>query len=342
MSTDTVSAVVVAYSDPPAALRAVQSLLDQDRPPTEVLVVDNDPDGRTAAALRERRPAGVRVVAEGQNVGYTRAVDRAAAAAGGDWLFLLNPDAEAEPGCLRLLLEAGSDPDVAVVGAQVLLPDGRVNAGDNPINLAGLSWSGGYGQAREHGPPRDTAGVSGAALMVRRAVFAELGGLCPDFFLYQDDADLCWRARLAGWRVRYCPEAAVTHDFEFQRGSRKWFYLERNRHWALLCNLAPLSLVLLAPLLAATELVVTARAASEGWLGAKARGWVSVVRNAGRIARWRRAVQGRRRRPDAQVLAGFRGAMETDLIESGLLARANPLLEGYRRAVLAILGRLDG
>ena len=343
MSGHEVSAVVVAYSDPPAAVRAIRSLLEQTRPPAEILVVDNDPGARTAAALRgEALGDTVRVVAEGQNLGYTRGVDRGAAAAGGDWLFFLNPDAVAEPDCLRLLAEAGAEEDVAIVGAQVLLPDGRVNAGDNPINLAGLSWSGGYGQPREDGPPRDTAGVSGAALMVRREAFAELGGLCPDFFLYQDDADLCWRTRLSGRRVRYCPRAAVTHDFEFERGDQKWFYLERNRHWALLSNLAPPTLVLLAPLLLVTELAVTARAATEGWLGAKARAWGSLLRNAGRVMRWRRAVQAQRRRPDVQVLARFKGGMDTDLIESGLLARANPLLEAHRRVVLAVLGRLDG
>ena len=340
MSADRVSAVVVGYSDPPAAIRAIRSLREQSHPPAEIRLVDNGPGGETAAAVRAEGLEVEVVAAAGENLGYTRGVNLGAAGAIGDWLLFLNPDAVAEPDCLALLLAAGSDADVAVVGAQVLLPDGRVNAGENPINMAALSWSGGYGEPREHAPARDTAGVSGAALMVRRTAFAELGGLCPDFFLYQDDADLCWRARVAGWRVRYCPEAAVTHDFEFERGDQKWFYLERNRHWALLSNLAAPTLLLLAPLLLAVEVAVTARAAGEGWLGAKARAWVSLARNAPRIARWRRSVQALRRAPDGRVLQPFRGGMDTALIESALLDRVNPLLEAYRRLVLAALGRL--
>lgn len=335
-----VSAVVVGYSDPLATAEAVGSLLSQSHPPLEVLIVDNDPECRISAEIASRAfPDQVRVVSAGQNLGYTRGVNLAAAEAAGEWLFFLNPDAIAEPDCLELLLEAAAAPDTAIVGAQVLLPDGRVNAGDNPISISGVSWSGRYGQAREHGPARDTAAVSGAALMARREVFARLGGLCPDFFLYQDDADLAWRTRLAGLRVRFCPAAAVVHDFEFDRGDQKWFYLERNRGWAVLSNLSPSTLLLLSPLLVATELAVTARAAREGWLRAKLRAWTSLIRSAPRIVHWRRKVQGARRASDREVLELFRGGVETDLLESRLLLRVNPLLEAYRRLVLGLLAR---
>ena len=157
--------------------------------------------------------------ASGAEPRLTGGVNLAAGVAAGDWLFLLNPDATAEPACLALLLEAGAEPATAIVGAQVLLPDGHTNAGDNPVNIAGLSWSGRYGQPREHGPARDTAAVSGAALMVRRDVFDALGGLCPYFFLYQDDADLAWRVRLAGWRVRFAPPPPSSTTMSSTRAS---------------------------------------------------------------------------------------------------------------------------
>ena len=335
---DRVSAIVVGYSDPGATARAVESLLGQSHPPLEVLVVDNDEAARVSAELERRRfPPSVRVVSSGENLGYTRAANLAAVAAEGDWLLFLNPDAVAEPDCTRLMLDA-AEPRTAIVGAQVLLPDGRVNAGANPISLAGVAWSGRYGQPRESGPSRDVAAVSGAALMARRDVFGDLGGLCPEFFLYQDDADLAWRARLAGWRVRFCPQAAVVHDFEFERGRRKWFYLERNRHWAVLSNFAPATLLLLAPVLVAAELTVLVRAAREGWLAAKLAAWGSLLRNASRIRRWRTWVQAHRRVSDREVLVLFSGGVETDLLDSALLRRVNPWLERYRRIVLAVLG----
>jgi GT2 family glycosyltransferase len=341
--TAAITAVVVSFADPAAAATALQSLLDQSLEPIEVLVVDNDPQGATARALAAGALApSVRTLHSGVNLGYTGAANRAAREARGEWLFFLNPDATAAADCLARLLDGVDGPDVAVVGAQVLLPDGRINAGGNPVNIAGISWSGGYGRPREHGPARDSAAVSGAALLVRRDAFLEVGGLCPHFFMYYDDTDLAWRMRLGGRRVRYCPEAVVVHDYQFDKGAHKWFYLERNRAWALLSNLQLRTLALLAPVLLITEVFVLVRATSQGWLAEKARAWVSLLANARELIRWRRAVQGGRHVSDYAVLDLFVGGIETDLIDTDLPRWVNPCMERYRRLVLRLLGPPQG
>jgi len=334
-----ITAVVVSFADPVASSTAVGSLLEQSLRPVEVIVVDNDPAGATARALAAGLSPAVRIVHPGTNLGYTRAANLAAQEARGEWLFFLNPDAVASRDCLELLSEAADDVDVAIVGAQVLLPDGHTNAGENPINIAGISWSGGYGRAREYGPARDTAAVSGAALLVRRDAFMGLGGLCPYFFMYVDDTDLAWRVRLGGQRVRYCPEAVVVHDYEFEKGAHKWFYLERNRAWMLLGNLQLRTLALLAPVLLITEAVVAIRAISEGWLTEKARAWVSLFAHAPQLIRWRCSVQIMRNVSDYRVLTQFLGGIETQQIDTRLPRWVNPCLEAYRRLVLGLLKR---
>jgi GT2 family glycosyltransferase len=338
--TASITAIIVAFEDPTPARAAIASLLNQSVRPIEVLVVDNDPDGATTKALAGgRNSPDVRVMHPGVNLGYTGAANLAAREASGEWLFFLNPDAVAADVCLERLLEAVDGEDVAIVGAQVLLPDGSINAGENPINITGISWSGGYGCPRERGPARDTAAVSGAALLARRDAFMELGGLCPYFFMYVDDTDLAWRMRLSGRRVRYCPEAVVVHDYQFEKGPHKWFYLERNRVWALLSNLQPRTLALLGPVLLITEVVVVIHAISEGWLTEKVRAWVSLLAQTPRLIRWRRSVQMRRSVPDYWVLRKFLGGVQTQLIDTGLLRLANPLMERYRRLVLCLLKR---
>src|SRR3954447_24186676 len=202
-----VTAIIVAYSEEPEALRdAVASLQAQTRAPEEVLVVDNHPDGRLGEVLRDWN-LPVRAIHPGENLGYVRACNLAGAEATQPWLFFLNPDAVAAPDCLEQLLD-GADERTAIAGAQVLLPDGeRVNAGDNPVHLTGLSWSGRYLEPREEGAPREVACVSGAALLQRTDVFRDLGGYCPAFFMYVDDTDMTWRARMAGWKVVFVPRA---------------------------------------------------------------------------------------------------------------------------------------
>ena len=338
-----ITAVVVSYADPTATIGALHSLLGQSLAPAEVLVIDNDPRGATADALAgEPIAAAVQIVHPAANIGYTGAANLAAREASGEWLFFLNPDAIAARDCLELLLEAVDGPDVGVVGAQILLPDGRINAGENPVNIVGVSWSGGYGRSRERGPGRDTAAVSGAALLVRRDALLEIGGLCPYFFMYVDDTDMAWRMRLSGRRIRYCPEAVVVHEYEFEKGPHKWFYLERNRTWALLSNLRLRTLVLLAPALLATEALVLRRAISQHWLTEKARSWASLLGKAGQLIRWRRSVQAARSVSDYEVLSLFSAGIETDLIDAALPPWVNPLMERYRRLVLGLLKRFGG
>jgi GT2 family glycosyltransferase len=334
--------VVVSFADADACARALRSLVDQSLAPVELLVVDNDPRGAVVSALeRSALCPKPRVLHSGLNIGYTGAANLAAREARGEWLFFLNPDAVAANDCLERLLGAVDDADVAIVGAQVLLPDGRVNAGENPINIAGISWSGRFGEPREHAPARDTAAVSGAAMLVRRQAFLDIGGLCPHFFMYVDDTDLAWRMRLSGRRVRYCPEAVVVHDYEFEKGAHKWFYLERNRTWALASNLRIRTLVLLAPVLLATEALLLGRATREGWLAQKARAWASLVGQAPQLIGWRRSVQITRNVSDYRVLGLFSAGFETRLIDASLPSWVNACLDRYRSVVLWLLKQLE-
>jgi len=174
---------------------------------------------------------------------------------------------------------------------------------------------------------------------MRRADFEGLGGFHESFFLYVDDTDLAWRARLAGRRVRYVPEAVVTHDYEFHKGAHKWFWLERNRLFMVACNYAAATLVLLAPLLVATALAVVVRAAREGWLREKARAWAAVVRDRRDLRAARARTQAARAVPDAELLRAMTGRIDSPLLDSPLLRAASPVMDAYRRAVIAALER---
>lgn len=329
-----VTAVVVAFRHPPEVLaRLVHALARQTVTPREILLVDN---GGTA-----RAPEGVdvRLLQPGRNLGYVGACNLAATEAAGDWLLFVNPDSAPEPAALERLLEAADD-DTAVVGAQIVLPDGAVNAGDNPLHLSGLSWSGRYGERPEHGAPRDVAVASGACLLVRAADFARLGGYQEGYFLYQDDVDLAWRARLAGRRVRLAPEAVVVHDYGFEKGSYKWFWLERNRLWTVLSNYEARTLALLAPVLAVTEVAVLAFAVRGGWRREKLRSWRALWRARAELRQWRAEVQRRRRVPDAVLLEAMTGRLDTPLLAAPGVAAAGAAMEAYRRALIAALRAL--
>lgn len=336
-----VSAVIVCYlGDPEEVREALASLASQTRPPGQIVVVDNSPDPWHREVAAE---AGALYLHSGENLGFAQGVNLAAGSCSGELILLLNPDAVADPGCVAELGSAlEEDPRAAVAGAQVLLPDGRVNAGDNPVHLAGFCWSGNYLGRPEEGSPRETVAVSGAALMVRASDFRSLGGFHREIFMYFEDTDLCWRARIAGRRVLFCPRARVTHGYEFDKGPRKLGHLEEGRLAAVLGNYEPRTLLVLAPLLLAVELVTAAAAARDGWFREKLGAWCLLWRRRQGIRSVRAAVKRSRQVPDRELLPEFSPSLDTPLMESPALRATRRPQQLYGRLVLGLLGARRG
>jgi GT2 family glycosyltransferase len=173
-------------------------------------------------------------------------------------------------------------------------------------------------------------------MMVRRSAFAAVGGYTEGFFMYYDDVDLSWRMRLAGWEVLFCPRGRTTHDYEFEKGSYKWRYLERNRWWCVLAHLQARTLLLLLPLLVAVELAVWQRAAREGWRAAKRDSWRLIWRDRHALATRRREIQASRLHSDRVIVERMRGEVDSPFLSSPLLDLARPLLQAYRSVVLRV------
>ena len=141
-----------------------------------------------------------------------------AAAAAGEYLLFLNDDVEAvEPRWLHALLEHAERPEVGVVGPRLLYPDGRVQHaglflhdrdGRHAFRFAEAGDVGRFGLAAAQ---RNVAGLTGACLLMRRAVFEELGGFDEGHSVVNNDLDLCLRVWKAGLRVVYTPHATLIH-----------------------------------------------------------------------------------------------------------------------------------
>jgi GT2 family glycosyltransferase len=194
----------------------------------EVLLVDNGSADGTAAAVRQQYPA-VEVIEPGENLGFPRANNLAAARARGRHVLFLNPDTVVGEGALRACVDAlDSDPAVGVVGCRLVYPDGvvQLESGRRIYRLRHLATELFYlhllfPRSRlfahqvigewDHRDDRDVEAVSGAFLMARREVVAAVGGLPDDLFMYHEDMAFCLRAGRAGWRVRFLGSVDTVH-----------------------------------------------------------------------------------------------------------------------------------
>ena len=204
--------IVIATKDQGESLRrcveSVRSMTIYDR--YEIVIVDNGTqDPATLAWLDEHDGP---VVRQPGRFNFPRLVNAGAAASTGDFLLLLKSNTEAvHDGWLQALLEHAQRPEVGAVGARLLHPYGRlrhegilVDEGDLPRNLD----SGGYFGLDN--VVRNVRAVSAACMMLRRDVFARLGGFDEAFSKSYHDVDFCLRAQEARYRIVYTPYASLT------------------------------------------------------------------------------------------------------------------------------------
>jgi GT2 family glycosyltransferase len=332
-----VTAVIVTYREVELTLEAVASLKAQSMAVDQIVVVDNDPDHSVREPMEAAHPE-VRLLNE-DNIGYAPACNRAAAVSTGEWLFFLNPDAAAAPDCLqRLLAVADEHPGAGIITPQILFPDGKtINAGENQLHLTGIAWCGRYEEPAEDAPPRAVLITTGAAMLVRSSLYRRLDGYCEEFFLFYEDPDICWRAWVVGSEVWYVPRATVLHHYSWGASGSKWFFLERHRALSVLTNFRWSTLVVLAPLLLATEVALLAVATREGWRAEKLRAYASVWAMRGWMRTRRRRLATLRRRPDAALIGRFRTTVDSPQIASPVARRVAPLLRAYGTVAVALV-----
>jgi GT2 family glycosyltransferase len=215
-------------------------------------VVDNgSTDGSAEMAEGE---FGVRVIRNRANRGFCAANNQGIEASRGEFVALLNNDAEAEPEWLAALERAcGSRPEVGMAASKVLVWEdpARIDKAGHLMFPDGQNRGRGTGALDEGQYDREEEVLwpDGCAAMYRKKMLDEIGGFDEDFFAYGDDAELGLRARIAGWQCVYTPQGVVRHHRGSTLGkgsSWRLKLIERNRV-LLAVKLFPWSLLLFNP-----------------------------------------------------------------------------------------------
>lgn len=186
----------------PACLSSAVSDCSTIQGGAEIIVVDNGSTDETVSFLQQEYP-DVRILRLSSNHGFAEPCDRGIRAAHGNYCLLLNNDTWIAPGCLAILLDYAERGDYAFAGPAILNPDGTLQCGPMAIDFLGEP-----DQRAQHQPPFY---ASGAALLVRRSDYVELGGFDCRFFAFYEETDIQWRAQIAGKRIGYAPLASVYH-----------------------------------------------------------------------------------------------------------------------------------
>ena len=222
MSTPSLSILIVNWNTEDLLRNCLNSIYeDPDSAQWEVVVVDNHSDDGSLAML-EREFAQVVVVASGENTGFVQGNYLALERARGSHLLLLNTDTEVECGALGPLVDfMSAHPAAGAVGPKLLNRDGslQLSCGITPSLATEITnkmllhnlfpffklgcWN--------HAEIREVGWVTGACLLMRREVVAELGFLDPAQYMFYEDLEWCLRIGRSGWKTYYYPSSRVLH-----------------------------------------------------------------------------------------------------------------------------------
>jgi hypothetical protein len=236
-----VSVIILNYNAGKLLLDCVQSVYASSYQNFEVIVVDNVSTDNSHKICKNNFE-NIKLIENKENLGYCEGNNVGIRSSMGEYIAILNPDTLVEPDWLEKFLDATNQyGDGLFQGKNVAIDNEKIlRSTGNLIHIFG------FGSARDKGEI-DTGKytkieeinyASGTCLFTSNRIMKKIGLFDPFLFLYHDDLDLGWRAACLNIKSFFVPDVKIRHvsSYNLQWGSKKFFWLERNRKYCLLTH----------------------------------------------------------------------------------------------------------
>lgn len=247
-----ISVVILNYNGWGLLEKCVRSVLDSDYKNLEVIVVDNASTDGSLENIREiiQENKNVKIIANKKNLGFALGNNVGINASRGKYVVLLNNDTEVSKDWLNGIARImESDPDVGICEGKILV--------DNKVTYPGFSFNPYVGFAKmpekdqgQYDYPHEIFSTKGVCVVLRRALIEKIGLLDSSLWITAEILDLCWRARLAGYKILYVPKSVIHHKARLGSGSYPMhvkinaaFHVTKNQTMILIKNLSSKNLL---------------------------------------------------------------------------------------------------
>ncbi len=249
-----VSVIILNWNGGAYVEEAIASVLNQNYPTIELIVVDNGSTDGSPQRIKDRFGSRLCLIENRTNTGFAAGNNTGIRRARSDYIALLNNDAVADTSWIKeLVAVAEADPRIGMCASKVLDYFQRdiIDTAGHLIYRDGLNRGRGRLEKDDgrYDKVEEVFFPSGAAALYRKAMLDRIGLFDEDFFAYGEDADLGIRGRLGGWICVYVPTAVAYHRYSTSTSAyspMKAFLVERNRMWVALKNF-PLSVLAIGP-----------------------------------------------------------------------------------------------
>lgn len=309
-ATNLVSIIILNYNSGKLLSNCVRSIYESNFKNYEIIVVDNASHDQSETECKEKFP-DIKLIKNEKNLGFCEGNNIGIKAAKGNFIIILNPDTEVDNECFSNLLKAYEEYGVGLYQPKLLaLQDKmKINSAGNRIQIFGFGYSRGKGEIdnESYNKVKIISYPSGACLFTTKKTLENIGNFESFLFAFHDDLDLGWRAAKLGIKSFYIPSAIVYHmeSYNWKWSPKKFYYLERNRHYCLLVHYSKDTFYKILPHLILVEFAIFFFYLSKGLLKEKIKAWVNIIKNRKYISKRYQELEKIRKIPDSEIIKEF-------------------------------------
>jgi len=320
-----VSIIILNYNFGRLLINCVESVYKTDYANYEIILVDNASTDKSHKLCKEKFPDIILIENE-KNLGYCAGNNIGIRKANGEFLVILNPDVIVNENWLKEFFYAYQKNGDALYQPKLVTldDDSRINSAGNMIQTFGFGFSMGKGEKDSdlYNEPRQIGFASGACLFISKNLMEKIGYFEPFLFSYNDDMDFGWRALKMGRKSCYVPSVVIKHSENSTKklNPKKFYFLERNRHYCILTHYSKKSFMKLLPSLIIIEVIVLLFFLSKGLIRQKLRGYKNIIANWKYISKKHDESESIREISDKEILENFVDEIFVPDIVSGKLS----------------------
>jgi len=340
-----ISIIILNYNAGDLLLNCVDSVFKSTYSNFEVIVVDNISVDNSHIRCKEKFEK-IQLIENKENLGYCEGNNVGIRNANGEFIVILNPDTIVEPNWLNHLMSAYTkfgeglyQPKFFSLNEKLVL-----QSTGNMLHIFGFGFARDKGKIdnKEKESIEKINYASGTCLFTSKIVLDKIGLLDSFLFLYHDDLDMGWRAAHVGIRSFYVPKSIVYHaeSYSIKWSSKKFYWLERNRKYCLLTHYSKETYAKMRLSLFLVDLCVWLFYLSKGFLGAKIKADLEILRNKKLIEQKYQELESKKIVPDGELIKQFPDEIfvPVDVTEGSLNRRFNSFLSRLsKRAKKSIL-----
>ena len=260
-------------------------------------------------------------------------------------IIALNMDVVLDEDWLKNLVEQVESNKEGIYQSKMLLHSNKelVNSEGNLFHYLGFGFTDGYNKLndKDESEIKELKGyVSGCAIAFHKDVYEKLGGWNEEYYMYHDDLEMGWKAKLLGIKSYLVPNSIVYHKYEFSRSVQMVYYMERNRYLAILHFYKWQTIIIFLPILIVLDLAMWLYSIIGGWGFQKLKVFLYFIRITSwkKIFQTRKKVQTIRKTTDKQILNSFEGKVLFQEINNPILQYfGNPIMNLYLKLAKKVI-----